>query len=127
MTEEIEMWLYPNIGLAQMDEGGDKENRVRVQNANPDLIVKDKTMEKRMNGNPKSPFEVILKYCDLTGAGVGVTLSLWLLRDFFHSLTIISALFFESLFAIDVAGRALNWVLRMLKMAKAGGCYATAG
>ena len=31
-----------------------------------------------------------------------------LLRDFFHSLAIISALFFESLFAIDAAGRALK-------------------
>ena len=30
-----------------------------------------------MNENPKSPFEVILKYYDLTDAGVGVTLSLW--------------------------------------------------
>jgi len=30
-----------------------------------------------MNGNPKSPFEVIIKDYDLTGAGVGVTLSLW--------------------------------------------------
>ena len=60
-----------------MDEGRDKENRVQVQIANPDLIVKEKTLEKRMNGNPKSPFEVILKNYDLTNAGVGVTLSLW--------------------------------------------------
>ena len=36
-----------------------------------------------------------------------------LLRDFFHSLAINSALFFESLFAIDAAGRILNWMLRM--------------
>ena len=60
-----------------MDESIDKENRVRVQIANPDLIVKDKTLKKRMNGNSKSPFEVILKNYNLTGAGVGVTLSLW--------------------------------------------------
>jgi len=71
------MRLYPNIGLAQMDEGRDEENGVRVQIANLNLIVKEKTLKKRMNGNPKSPFEVILKDYDLTGAGVGVTLSLW--------------------------------------------------
>ena len=105
-----------------------------MQIANPDLIVKEKTLKKRMNGNPKSPFEVILKNYDLTGTGVGVTLSLWcppaaellvvqephsdrslrdlvVLRDFFHSLAIISALFFKSLFAIEAVGQALNWVL----------------
>jgi len=49
--------LYSNIGLEQMNEGGDKENRVRMQIANPDLIVKEKTLEKRMNENPKSPLE----------------------------------------------------------------------
>jgi len=41
-----------------------------------------------------------------------------LLRDFFHSLAINSALYFESLFAIDAAGRTLNW---MLKLAVEGG------
>ena len=70
------MRLYPNIGLTQMDKGRDKENRVRVQIANPDLIVKEKTLKKRMNWNPKSPFEVIFKNYDLTGVGVGVTLPL---------------------------------------------------
>ena len=30
-----------------------------------------------MNGNPESPFKVFFKNYDLTGAGVGVTLSLW--------------------------------------------------
>ena len=59
-----------------MNEGRDKENRVRVQIANSDLIIKEKTLNKRMNGNPKSPFEVILKDYDLTGAGVGETLSI---------------------------------------------------
>ena len=41
-----------------------------------------------------------------------------LLEDLFHSLVINSALFFESLFAIDVAERTLSW---KLKMAVAGG------
>ena len=69
------MWFYPNIGFTQMDEGRDKENRVWMQIANPNLIVKEKTLKKRMNGNPKSPFEAIFKNYDLTGVGVGVTLS----------------------------------------------------
>jgi len=46
------MWFYPNIGFTQMDEGRDKENRVWIQIANPNLIVKEKTLKKRMNGNP---------------------------------------------------------------------------
>ena len=60
-----------------MDGSRDKENKVRVHITIPDLIVKENTLKKRMNGNPKSPFEVILKNYDLTGAGVGVTLPLW--------------------------------------------------
>jgi len=64
--------LYSNIGLAQVDEGGDKKNRVRVQIANPNLIVKEKTLEKRMNGNPKSPLKKIFKNYDLIGARVGL-------------------------------------------------------
>jgi len=69
--------LYSNIGLAQVNEGRDEENRVRVQIANPDLIVEKKTLEKRMDGNPKTPFEEILKDYNLTGVGVGVALPLW--------------------------------------------------
>ena len=43
-----------------------------MQIANPDLIVKEKTLEKRMNRNPKSPLEKIFKNYDLTSARVGV-------------------------------------------------------
>ena len=64
------MRLYSNIGLAQMDKGGDKENRVRVQIANPDLIVKKKTLEKKMNRNPKSPLEKIFKNYYLTSGAL---------------------------------------------------------
>jgi len=55
-----------------MDKGGYKENGVWVQIANPDLVVKEKTLQKRMNGNPKSPLEKILENYDLTGARVRV-------------------------------------------------------
>jgi len=39
-----------------------------------------------------------------------------LLRDFFHSFAISSALFFESLFAIDIAETTASWTI------KDGGC-----
>jgi hypothetical protein len=40
-----------------------------MQIANPNLIVKAKTLEERMNRNPKSPLEEILEYNDLTRLG----------------------------------------------------------
>jgi len=66
--------LYPNIGLAQMDKSGNKKNRVRVQIADPNLIVKKKPLEKRMDRNPKTPLEKIFKNNDLTSTRVGITL-----------------------------------------------------
>jgi hypothetical protein len=41
-----------------------------MQIANPNLIVKAKTLEERMNRNPKSPLEEILECNDLTGLGI---------------------------------------------------------
>ena len=71
------MRLYSNIGLAQVNEDRDEENGVWMQIANPNLIVEKKTLEKRMDGNPKTPFEEILKDKNLTGAGVEVALPFW--------------------------------------------------
>ena len=48
-----------------------------MQNANPDLIVQEKTLKKRMDRNPKTPLKEIHEHYDLTGAGVGVALPLW--------------------------------------------------
>jgi hypothetical protein len=42
-----------------------------MQIANPNLIVKAKTLEERMNRNLKSPLEEILEYNDLTRLGIG--------------------------------------------------------
>ena len=75
-TEKIEVRLYPNIGLAQMDKSGNKKNQVRVQIADPDLIVKKKPLEKRMDRNPKTPLVKIFENHDLTGTGVGVAFPL---------------------------------------------------
>jgi len=47
-----------------------------VQIANPDLIVEKKTLEKRMDRKPKTPFKEILEDYNLTSAGVGVALPL---------------------------------------------------
>ena len=43
-----------------------------MQIADPDLIVKKKALEERMDRNPKAPFEKIFKNHDLTGTRVGV-------------------------------------------------------
>jgi len=45
-----------------------------VQIADPDLIVKKKALEGRVDRNPKAPLEKIFKYYDLTDTGVGVAL-----------------------------------------------------
>jgi len=76
ITEEVEVRFYSNIGLAQVNEGGNEKNRVRMQVADPDLMVKKKALEERMDGNPKTPLEEIFKNDNLTGAGVGVAFSL---------------------------------------------------
>ena len=67
------MRLYPDIGLAQINKSGNKKNRVRVQVADPDFIIKKKALQERMNWNPKSPLEKIFKNYNLTSARVGVT------------------------------------------------------
>ena len=66
------MRLYPDIGLAQMNKSGNKKNGVRVQVADPYLIVKKKALEERMDRNPKTPLEEIFKNYNLTGTGVEV-------------------------------------------------------
>ena len=48
-----------------------------MQVADPNLIVKKKALEERMDGNPKTPLEEIFKNDNLTGARVGVAFSLW--------------------------------------------------
>jgi len=54
-----------------------------------------------------------------------------LLRDFFHSFAISSALFFESLFAIEAVGTTVNWTnwrwLQKIGIARKEGLKAKAG
>ena len=77
IAEEVEVRLYSNIDLAQVNERRNEENGVQVQIANLDLIVEKKPLKKRMDGNPKAPLEEILKNNNLTGTGVRVALPIW--------------------------------------------------
>jgi len=54
-----------------MYKSGNEKNRVRVQVADPDLIVKKKALKERVNWNPKSPLEKIFENYDLTGVRSG--------------------------------------------------------
>jgi len=47
-----------------------------VQIADPDLIIKKKSLDKRMDRNPETPLEKIFENHYLTGTGVGVALPL---------------------------------------------------
>ena len=76
MAEKIEMGLEAAICFAEMYKSGDKEDRVGMQIANPNLIVKIEPLKKRMYRNPKSPFKEILEHHDLTWLWIGVPLAL---------------------------------------------------
>jgi len=60
-----------------MNESGNKENRVGMQIADPNLVIKKKALKKWMNRHPKSPLEKIFKNNDLTSSGIRVTLPFW--------------------------------------------------
>ena len=71
------MGLEAPILFAQMNKSGDKEDRVGMQIANPNLIVKTEPLKKWMHRNSKSPFKEILEHHDLTWLWIGVPLALW--------------------------------------------------
>jgi len=60
------MGLEATICFAEMYKSGDKEDRVGMQIANPNLVVKTESLKKRMYWNPKTPFKDILEHHDLT-------------------------------------------------------------
>ena len=59
-----------------MYESDVKEDRVGMQIANPNLIVKTEPLKKRMYRNPKSPFKEVFEHHDLTWLWIGVPLAL---------------------------------------------------
>ena len=67
MAKEVEMGLEAAIRFAKMNEGGDKENQVGMQIANPNLVVQTETLKERMNRNPKSLNIEALEYNHLMG------------------------------------------------------------
>ena len=70
------MGLEAAICFAKMNEGGDKEDRVGMQIANPNLIVQTEPLKERMYQNPKSLFKEVFKHHDLTWLWIGVPLTL---------------------------------------------------
>ena len=71
------MGLEAAICFAKMNESGDKEDRVGMQIANPNLVVKTEPLKKRMYRNPKSPFKEVFEHHDLTWLWIGVPLAFW--------------------------------------------------
>ena len=126
MAEKIEMGLEATICFVEMSKSGDKEDRVGMQIANPNLVVKTETLKKRMYRNPKSSLKEVFEHHDLTWLWIGVPLALWrtpsyellvveypmvmrssmvcsLLLDFHHSFAMTRAFFYASLFAMNLA------------------------
>ena len=66
------MGLEAAICFAKMNEGGDKENRVGMQIANPNLVVQTETLKERMYWNPKTPLKEVFEHHDLTWLWIGV-------------------------------------------------------
>jgi hypothetical protein len=66
---------YFPIRLAQVDENRNKENRVGMQIADPNLVVQTETVEEWVNRNPKTPLEEIFKNDYLTRLGIGVAIA----------------------------------------------------
>ena len=70
------MGLEAAICFAKMYESGDKEDRVGMQIANPNLVVKTEPLKKRMYRNPKSPFKEVFEHHDLTWLWIRVPFAL---------------------------------------------------
>jgi hypothetical protein len=58
-----------------MDEHRNKEDRVRMQIADPNLVIQTETLQKRMDRNPKTPLEEIFEDDYLTRLGIRVAVA----------------------------------------------------
>ena len=61
MTKEVKMGKDSQIRLVKIDEDGYVKDRVWVDITETNPIVIDQPTKKQMNGNTKSPVEVIFK------------------------------------------------------------------
>jgi hypothetical protein len=69
------MGLDSPICLTQVDKNRNKENRVGMQIADPNLVVHTETLEEWMDRNPETPLEEIFKDNYLTRLGTGVAVA----------------------------------------------------
>jgi len=58
-----------------MNKGSNKKDVIGMQIANPNLIIQKRTLEKRMNWDPKTPLKEIFKNDDLTRSRTGEAFS----------------------------------------------------
>jgi hypothetical protein len=58
-----------------VDKNKNKENRVGMQIANPNLVIQTETLEEWMHRNPKTSLEEIFKDNYLTRLGIGVAVT----------------------------------------------------
>jgi hypothetical protein len=72
ISKEVEMGLDSPIRLTKVDKNRNKENRVGMQIANPNLVIQTKTLEEWMDRNPETPLEEIFKDNYLIRLGTGV-------------------------------------------------------
>ena len=125
VAKEVEMGLEATIRLAEMNEGGDKENRIGMQIANPNLVVQAETLKERVHWNPETPFEEVFENHNLTWLWIGeaspsgarhpASALLWstpmatrssmvysLLLDYHHSFAMTLPFFWAFIFAINL-------------------------
>jgi hypothetical protein len=65
------MGLDSPIRLTKMDKDRNKEDRVGMQIANPNLVIQIETLEERMNRNPKTRLKKSSKTTISLGWGLG--------------------------------------------------------
>ena len=70
------MRLDATICFTEMYKSGDKEDRVGMQIANPNLAVKTEPLKKRMYQNPKSLLKEVFEHYDLTWLWIRVPFAL---------------------------------------------------
>jgi hypothetical protein len=75
IAKEVKMGLDSHIRLTKMDKDGNKEDRFGMQIANPNLVKQTEPLEKRMDKNPKTPLEEIIKDNYLTRPRIGVAIA----------------------------------------------------
>jgi hypothetical protein len=69
------MGLDSPIRLTKVDKNRNKEDRVGMQIANPNLIIQTKSLKERMDWNPKTSLEEIFEDNYLTKLGIGVAVA----------------------------------------------------